>query len=752
MSGRNTDILRSLGIWVLLIAGALNAFGQSYHRIDIPFRVNGRELALPLVGGLNNPQPNAVDLDNNGVEDLYVFDRKGDVQLTFINQGQPGGAPDYRYAPQFETGFPFGIKDWVLLRDYNGDGIMDLFTQAQAFAPAQGVIVYRGYYDSNKHIAFERVRFDNEYDLLQFRLASGGRTQIFISNVDYPAIDDLDCDGDLDILTFAPNGGYIELYSNQSIERGFGRDSLIFELTEDCWGGIFESSIVQEVGLVDTPGDCFNRRSSGGLHPGSTLLTFNSNGDDVKDLVIGDITFTTLNHLINGGSCEQAWIVDQNTEYPPNTLTADIPIFPAAFHLDLNNDGRKDLLASPNAANLSENRDVAWYYENTGSGEAPVFEFRQRDFLVEEMIDLGSGAYPAFVDYNADGLLDLVVGNIGFWQPGGQRDTRLFLFENMGTASSPAFELVDDNYLNLNIFDDNYSFAPTFGDLDNDGDMDVFAGEIFGQLFYAENTAGPGNPLDFGPWQYGYMDINIGQLSVPFIIDLNRDGLNDILVGERTGNINYFQNIGTPSAPMFNPDPNVSPNVFALGNINTAIPGTITGYSAPLVLDQQGTHVLVTGTEGGQLEFYNGIEGNINGTFNLVTDSMGMVLVGNRTRPAIADIDSDGKLEMIVGNERGGLSAYQTNLFLDSTSPAREHTAGPEWQVFPNPASETLHISMEAEGEKLLGLFNLAGQEVMRSSWQGNLLGLDVSALPSGLYYLRVSFSGKSFARKVVLK
>ncbi|MCB9298228.1 MAG: hypothetical protein H6559_34695 [Lewinellaceae bacterium] len=43
----------------------------------------------------------------------------------------------------------------------------------------------------------------------------------------------------------------------------------------------------------------------------------------------------------------------------------------------------------------------------------------------------------------------------------------------------------------------------------------------------------------------------------------------DLIVGERTGNINYFQNIGTASSPMFNPSTDVAPNIFALGNINT---------------------------------------------------------------------------------------------------------------------------------------------------------------------------------------
>ncbi|MCB0595540.1 MAG: T9SS C-terminal target domain-containing protein, partial [Phaeodactylibacter sp.] len=217
-------------VWItgLLLAVALSVFSQSYQPADIPFRVNGTDLAFPLAGGLNNPQFNAVDLNNDQVLDLYIFDRTGNVQLTFINEGVPGEA-SYRYAPEYVQYFPSALNDWVLLRDFNQDGAVDIFTQAQGRAPFQGIIVFYGFYE-NGHIAFGRLAFDNEYSLINFPLLNGTETQVYVSNVDYPAIDDMDCDGDLDILTFNPAGGYIELYANQSVEKGYGLDSLIFQL------------------------------------------------------------------------------------------------------------------------------------------------------------------------------------------------------------------------------------------------------------------------------------------------------------------------------------------------------------------------------------------------------------------------------------------------------------------------------------------------------------------------------------------
>lgn len=109
---------------------------------------------------------------------------------------------------------------------------------------------------------------------------------------------------------------------------------------------------------------------------------------------------------------------------------------------------------------------------------------------------------------------------------------------------------------------------------------------------------------------------------------------------------------------LFDVDLEVVLNIFVLGNINMAIFGSILGYFVLQIIDQQGIYVLVIGIEVGQFEVYNNIEGNLFGIFDLDFECMGDVCVGICICFVIVDIDNDGKLEMIVGNECGGLNVF----------------------------------------------------------------------------------------------
>ncbi len=71
--------------------------------------------------------------------------------------------------------------------------------------------------------------------------------------------------------------------------------------------------------------------------------------------------------------------------------------------------------------------------------------------------------------------------------------------------------------------------------------------------------------------------------------------------------------------------------------------------------------------------------------------------------------------------------------------------------VYPNPATSLLTVESEARMESLT-LFNLLGERVAFQTPSGLTTTLDVNALPTGVYFLEVSFETGSVVKKVVVE
>ncbi len=725
---------------------------QDLRSMVIPVVKSGKLLSNPWVGGFNTPQLASADLNRDGVEDLYVFDREGNVQSAFIAVTQ-NGKKQYVFNPGFTAKFP-ALENWVLPRDYNGDNIPDLFAYSDILG-IDGVSVFSGYYEGDT-LAFRRISFRGPFGLVPFPLNGSVLTPIYISKVDLPAVDDMDCDGDLDLLTFNLAGGYAELFQNQSVEKGFGTDSLIFTLQNSCWGGFYESGFTEKVDLAPAPGACFRSGFDDLVvnyrHAGSTLLTLDMDGDGDKELILGDVSYNNLNFLRNGGSCKVAWIDQQDNHFPSTDVPVDLPLFPAAYSLDLNFDGIKDLAVSPSSRFGSENYQAIWFYQNTGTESKPQFRLQQKDFLLDEMIDLGTGANPSFADVNGDGLLDLVIGNQSLFSDGIERNSSLTLFHNTGSATEPQFEFVSSDWLNLSVLEGNsFGFCPAFGDIDQDGDLDLVVGEEAGRLLFAENLAGPGKPMQFGPVVIGYQSIDVGLASVPQIIDLDGDGLADLVIGERSGNVNFFKNIGSKGKPAFESTPS---NAF-LGAVDTRQIGYVSGFSAPVVFSD-GDHVQVLcGTEDLGLQLYRIDDPDITKPFVKTSFSLQRKEIGFNSRPALADLNSDGFLDLAVGNNRGGVQLYQTPWKASMATAVSERSAPSCLRVYPNPARLEVQIELPEDfGGSLsnTAIYDMQGRKIRQYGPVSQGQTLSLQGIAPGCYLLRAIAEDRVLVSKLAVE
>jgi len=515
-----------------------------------------------------------------------------------------------------------------LLTDFNCDGVKDIFTSENF-----GIKVYQGKKDGGGNLSF--TLFSSE---LQF-FSNSTFNKLNVAAVDIPAIIDVNNDGDLDVLTFPSGGGLTVLYyENQSVEKSFSCDSLTFELTESCWGQFTQTTVDKSVSLgISCKGIVADDPNSTSAHGTNAIVCFDKDSDGDKDLLFGDYNFNNLNMLTNGGTPTNANITAQDTAFPNNSVPAIVDRLPASFYLDVDNDGKNDLIVSPNSPNNSMNEKNIWLYKNTGTGGNDVFTFQSDSFLVGDMIEVGEGSNPIFFDYNADGLLDLLIGNYQLKKNPVTATTQIFLFKNTGTTTSPAFQFVTDDFANISSIAGMKGVLPAFGDLDGDGDADMLIGDAEGtddgMLHYFQNTAGVGNSANFVLTQPQFQGIDVGQFSTPQLVDVNRDGRLDLIIGERNGNLNYYENTGTLASPAFT----LISNNF--GGVDVKKNGFVTGYSVPFLttLDATNKYYLLVGSESGYIYLYGNIEGNLTGNFTLIDSLFQNISEGLRASVSSAD-------------------------------------------------------------------------------------------------------------------
>ena len=698
-------------VFVLFALLPIGSLGQQV-RVD-----GGKALSFPWVGGLNACQFGSLDLNFDGKNDLVVFDRHGNRLSCFLNCGDFGEI-SYKFDNQYAKFLP-KIDDWMILADYDGDGRNDIFTYSKGWA---GIKVY-------KNVSVDSLAFELVKSPYLTSLQGAGEVNIMATYADYPAIVDVDGDGDLDILTFGVLGTFIEKHQNFSMEKYGTRDSLVFERNDYCWGRVAESEEDNRM-YLDT---CLFGKTmveEPYRHRGATVAVRDLNGDRLLDLLLGDVDYPGLIYLQNGGSLDAALMISQESQYPAGQ---PIKLFsmPMPFFIDVNNDGLDDMIVSPFDPNSlsTEGMNSVWLYLNRGISDKPDFHLFTKSFLQDEMLDFGTGSYPVFADVDADGLTDLLVGTIGnidstYYVYGAlqtHRSAQIAFFKNIGTTKEPVFQFFDADFGNLKSLKTS-GLVPTFGDLNDDGKLEMFVGTSEGNLLLFD--------ADFQLIDNDFLHF-AKTCSAPCLFDVDEDGILDFVIGNADGKLSFYQG--------FNQNGNVEFEFKTdeWGGVDVRDhSASYFGYSVPSLF-KNGTEIyLAVGSEQGKIFLYK--VNNDGSSFEEVSLQWNELIpdfdnhFGMRCAAALNDLNVDGKLEMVVGNFAGGLQLY--NAEINVNQGVEELTD--KLLVYPNPAYSTLKV--QGKGIKQIKVFDILGQCLIQNNAASEETAFDVSDLASGIYILQI--------------
>ena len=705
-------------VTLCLLLSLFPSFGQN--KLDL-LVFNDAALPSPWAGGLNACQFGRIDVDGDGKKDLLVFDRHGNRLSCFINKGDAG---EIRFVldNSYVAHFPH-LTDWVVFADYDGDGRDDIFTYSKGWA---GMKVFR-------NVSAGQVGFELVVSPYLTSWQGGGEVNLLATNADYPAIVDLDGDGDLDILTFGVLGTFIEKHRNLSVERFGHRDSLVFERTDHCWGRVAESE-ENNVMYLDT---CLFGKSlivnDGFRHRGATLAVRDLTGNGLPDLLLADVDYPNLVLLKNGGTPENALMVSQVTDFPENT-PIHLPSMPVPFFTDVDNDGVDDLLVSPFDPNpmACVGQNSVWLYLNKGTNHNPDFQLYTKSFLQDQMIDVGTGAYPVFTDVDGDGLTDLVIGSIGdmdstYYNNGvlqTRRSARLAWYKNIGTRQNTVFQLYDRDFGGLSALK-TMGLVPTFGDLNDDGRLEMLVGTAEGRLLRFD--------ADFNLVDDDFLHFDKAW-SAPCLFDVDGDGVLDLVVGDESGKLAFYQGVMQGNETQF------SFVTDSWGGVDVCDhTASYFGYSVPMLFRKGNETLLAVGSEQGKMFLFK----DLGGSFADVSDHWSDYVCGFENRfglrsaAALADLNADGALEMVVGNFSGGLELLNGNIAVNQDV---EELLESDFLVYPNPAQGLVTI----EGIGLLKVSNLLGQTVLTREIDGRTS----IALPRGFWLVRLN----GFTKKLIVE
>ena len=414
---------------------------------------------------------------------------------------------------------------------------------------------------------------------------------------------------------------------------------------------------------------------------------------------------------------------------------------------DLDNDQNLDIIG------ISGGSDglLAWFGDGTGGfSEAVILENDQRDG--------GTGnRHIELLDVNNDSIDDIVATQVVFIEDLGVTAPALVYYINNGDRTFDSGIAITD------ITNSVRSFATI--DVNNDGFRDILYNRNSSELEFVENL---GNGSFANP-----ITLMSGFGSGIVTVDFNNDDLEDII--RVFGSIRIFINDGDGSFTENSPENPSGFNALQAfpvdidGNNTTdlLVPGlgnTGTGGVAWYSNDGEGNLSFVeiisslentTYSEGiaedfnldGDIDFVIGLfsDSNIQMWVNDGNENFGEpVLIENSNQNTVSmgvgDFNNNGGIDFVIGSF-DGLSWFANDVTLSNDNFQLENLT-----IFPNPSDGIFKINTNNENISII-ISNYLGHTIIQTVQKE----IDISKLPSGLYFARIqNKNGEQVTKKII--